>query len=280
LKSHEYSVAVNTARSVAEVKVYCQSYALAGGIAEHGSYVWDAVRQRGRTLISPEAAKQLAELKRSLQRIPGVFIDDRHQYSIRAFTYRDKPLGLVATLVKATRSLAVGDGALAPLPTLLVSHLMAEQGLDKLCFHHTSIDTTVVAKDVDKGTGLLTLRDWVLGPDAETIAVGDQEPDLAAFRVATRSFAPANIGCAREARLLGCRIARHSYQRGLLEIAHVLADQDGRRVDHPVGSKMPSDHSSDLFLDILRAADRKWTTNLIDALFHLDRFRIIGRRRR
>ena len=188
--------------------------------------------------------------------------------------------GLVATLVKAIRSLGVGDGALAPLPTLLVSHLMAELGLDNLCFHHTSIDTTVVAKEVDKGTGLSALRDWVLGPDAETIAVGDQEPDLAAFRVATRSFAPANIGCAREARLLGCRIARNSYQRGLLEIARALAGADGRRVDRPVESKMPSGHSPDLFLDILRAADRKWTTNLIDALFDLGRFKALGRQNR
>ena len=80
----------------------------------------------------------------------------------------------------------------------------------------------MVAKEVDKGSGLLALRDWVLGADAETIAVGDQEPDLAMFRVATRSFAPANIGCARQARLLGCGIARHAYQRGLLEIARAL----------------------------------------------------------
>jgi hydroxymethylpyrimidine pyrophosphatase-like HAD family hydrolase len=276
LKSHELSVTVNTARSVAEVKAYCEAYALAGGVAEHGSYLWDAVRQSGRTLISAEAARQLAELRRSLQGIPGVFLDDRHQYSIRAFTYRDKPLGLVATLVKAIRSLGVGDGALAPLPTLLVGHLMAELGLDKLCFHHTSIDTTVVAKETDKGTGLSALRDWVLGTDAETIAVGDQEPDLTAFRVATRSFAPANIGCAREARLLGCQIARHPYQRGLLEIARALTCPDGRRRDRHTESKMPSDHSSDLFSDVLRAADRNWTTNLMDALFDLGRFRIPG----
>jgi hypothetical protein len=212
-----------------------------------------------------------------LQGIPGVFLDDRHQYSIRAFTYRDKPLGLVATLVKAIRSLGVGDGALAPLPTLLISHLMTELGLDKLSFHHTSIDTTVVAKEVDKGTGLSALRDWVLGADAETIAVGDQEPDLAAFRVATRSFAPANIGCAREARLLGCQIARHSYQRGLLEIARALACPDGRRPEQPIENKMPPGDPPDLFLDVLRAADRNWTTNLMNALFDLDRFRILRR---
>ena len=66
--------------------------------------------------------------------------------------------------------------------------------LDRLAFHHTMIDTAIVAKEVDKGTGLVALRDWVLAPDAETIAVGDEESDLAMFRVATRSFAPSNLG--------------------------------------------------------------------------------------
>jgi hydroxymethylpyrimidine pyrophosphatase-like HAD family hydrolase len=276
LNAHHLSVTVNTARSVAEVKAYCEAYALAGGVAEHGSYLWDAVRQREQVLISPEAARQLAKLRTLLREIPGVFLDDRHQYSIRAFTYRDKPLGLVATMAKAIRSIGVGDGALAPLPSLLISPVMTDLGLDRLCFHHTSIDTTIVAKDVDKGTGLSALRDWVLGADAETIAVGDQEPDLAAFRVATRSFAPANIGCARQARLLGCRIVRHPYQRGLLEIARALTHPDGRRNEPGATSKTPP-RSPDVFLDILRAADRRWTTNLMDALFDTGRFSVLGR---
>jgi hypothetical protein len=154
VREHELSVAVDTARSVTEVKAYCLACSLAGGVAEHGSYLWDAVRQRGRVLISPEAACQLDVLRRNLQQIPGVFLDDRHQYSVRAFTYRDKPHGLIATLAKAIRSLSVGDGALAPLPTLLVRHLMTDLKLDLLSFHHTMIDTTIVAKEVDKGSGL------------------------------------------------------------------------------------------------------------------------------
>jgi hydroxymethylpyrimidine pyrophosphatase-like HAD family hydrolase len=277
LSAHELSVAVNTARSVAEVKAYCQAYSLAGGVAEHGSYLWDAVRERGRVLISPEAERQLDELKRTLQRIPGVFLDDRHQYSIRAFTYQPKPSGLVSALVRSIRSFGVGDGVLAPLPTLLVQHLMMDLGLDRLSFHHTMIDTAVVAKEVDKGSGLSALRDWVLGADAETIAVGDQEPDLAMFRVATRSFAPANIGCARQARLLGCRIARHSYQRGLLEIACALTHPDGQRCESCAESKTTSARSHDLFLDVLRAADRSWATNLIGALFRPGTFKIFMR---
>ena len=52
LSAHEFSVALNTARSAAEVKDYCNAYSLAGGVAEHGSYLWDAVRQREQVLIS------------------------------------------------------------------------------------------------------------------------------------------------------------------------------------------------------------------------------------
>jgi hypothetical protein len=40
--------------------------------------------QRGRVLVSPKAMRQLKELRRNLQELPGVFFDDRHQYSIRA----------------------------------------------------------------------------------------------------------------------------------------------------------------------------------------------------
>ena len=54
LSSHEFAVALNTARSAAEVKDYCQAYRLAGGVAEYGGYLWDAVGQRERVLISDE----------------------------------------------------------------------------------------------------------------------------------------------------------------------------------------------------------------------------------
>ena len=270
LRDHGCSVAINSARSVAEAKAYCEAYGLAGAVAEHGGYIWDAVRGRGRALLADETLRQLEELRKALRRIPGVFLDDRHRFSIRAFTYLDKPRGILSTVVRSMRSSPIGDGALAPLPTLLINQLMTELRLDRLSFHHTTIDTTAVAKEVDKGSGLIALRDWVLGPETETIAVGDQEPDLTAFRAATRSFAPANIGCAREARLLGCRIVRHSYQRGLLDIALAIVSPGGR-ADHERGERrIPSALLDDVFMSALRAADRSWAANLIDA--------VIGRR--
>jgi hypothetical protein len=170
-------------------------------------------------------------------------------------------------VIKTLRSSDIGDGVLAPLPTLLINHLMTDLGLDRLSFHHTSIDTTVVANETDKGSGLVALRDWVLGPQAETVAAGDQEPDLAQFRVATRSFAPANIGCAREARLLGCKIMRGSNQPGLLEIARaiVASYRPGARDDD--NAAVPKDAADDAFMDALRAADRGTVSHLAALVF-------------
>jgi len=260
LNVHGFCVVLNTARSVAEVKTYCQAYGLAGGVAEYGSYIWDAVNLRGRVLLGEEAMRQLAELRAFLRRIPGVFLDERHQYSIRAFTYQAKPRALLSVLVSVLRGAGIGPGTPAPLSPLVVEHLIAELHLDRLSVLQTSIDTTIMAKGTDKGTGLTALRDWVLEPDAETAAVGDSEADLRMFSVVKRCFAPAQIDCTPQAQLLGCHIARHSYQRGFLEIARQLVHPDGSRCDCCSDVRIPS-HANSLFLEILEAADRSlWRT--------------------
>ena len=264
LAANGFCVAVNTARSIAEVRDYCQAYGLAGGVAENGSYLWDAVAQRGQVLVNSEAMRQLDELKMKLQQLPGVFLDDRHQYSIRAFMY-EAPAGLLQRLLTSVRSFSVGDGAPTPLPTLVMNYLMTSLRLDRLSFHHTTIDTTIVAKDVDKGASLVALRDWVLGPEAATIAVGDSEADLPMFRVATQSFAPAHIACAGQAQLLGCQISRHRYQRGLLDVAQKLVGSNGeqrrRRAEDATAAP------ERLFLELLQAADQTNVEKLIGVLF-------------
>ena len=269
-----YSVALNTARSAAEVRDYCQAYGLAGGVAEHGAYLWDAVAQCGQPLVDQETMRQFDELREHLRRIPGVFLDDRHRYSIRAFMYEKKPSSLLLRLLNSSRSFGVGQGTPVPLPTLIVNHLITTLRLDRISFHHTVIDTAVVAKDTDKGTGLTALRDRVLGPGAETIAVGDTEADLPMFRAATRSFAPAQISCRRQARLLGCAVSRYRYQRGLLDIARTLVDSG------PSGGPIETASESDgeaLFLDLLRAADHSSARGLVRAFFDRATFRIFVR---
>jgi hydroxymethylpyrimidine pyrophosphatase-like HAD family hydrolase len=268
LSAHDFSVALNTARSAAEVKDYCKAYSLTGGVAEHGSYLWDAVRQRERVLISAETVRQLEELKRHLQGVPGVFLDERHQYSIRAFTYRKKPPGLIDSLLSSAHSSSVGDGALAPISTHILYQLLVDLRLDRLTFHHTTIDTTIVAKEADKGTGLAALRDWVLRDDAETIAVGDTEHDLAMFRMASRSFAPSNINCRRQAQLLGCRISHYPYQRGLLEIVTKITHSNKERCEQCPVTQTRTHRIDDIFMTVLQAADQTWTKNLARAMFN------------
>jgi hydroxymethylpyrimidine pyrophosphatase-like HAD family hydrolase len=266
LNAHEFTVALNTARSVAEVKHYCKAYSLAGGIAEHGSCLWDAVHQREKILISPETARQLNELRQHLNLIPGVFLDDRHQYSIRAFTYRDKPLGLIQSLLSSARASSIGDGALGPISTHIVHQLLVDLNLDRLAFYHTPLDTAIVAKEVDKGTGLVALRDWVLQQDAKTIAVGDGEADLAMFRAASHSFAPANVGCRRQAQLLGCQIAVCRDQQGLLEIVRKIIQSDkdhGQRRKQETATLHCAD---DLFISVLHAADQTPAANFFRAM--------------
>jgi hydroxymethylpyrimidine pyrophosphatase-like HAD family hydrolase len=262
LHAHNRAIVLNTARSVIEVKEYCDAYQLAGGIAEHGTYLWDAVAQKGRVLLDSEAIQQLGTLRQHLAQIPGVFFDNRHQFSIRAFSYQ-KPSGDLDEFLSA--SLRPRGAATVPLSPLLMNELLARTALTRLAFHQTSIDTTVVVKGTNKGTGLQAFMDWLAIDGTGTIAVGDSMPDLDMFRVVKQAFAPAHIGCRSEARLLGCTIVSKSYQRGFAEIAHLIAHPDGRPCDRCVG-QIGDGH--DPWINFLRAADRSFKGNLARALFH------------
>jgi hydroxymethylpyrimidine pyrophosphatase-like HAD family hydrolase len=282
LSAHEYSVALNTARSAPEVKHYCSAYSLAGGVAEYGSYLWDAVHQREQVLISTEAAHQLEKMRKYLRGIPGVFLDERHQYSIRAFSYQRRSPERVLWVFSSESRSSIGDGVLAPISPHIVQQLFVDLRLDKLTFLQNSIDTTVVAAENNKGTGLTALRDWVLTPGAEAIAIGDDEPDLEMFRVASRSFAPAQIACRQQARLLGCGISRFPYQQGLLEIVRRILHPDStvcKRCDETWGPANASVDmtNSEVFWSAIEVADRKWTANFLSAVGDPTIFRLLIR---
>lgn len=260
LRRKGYAIALNSARSAGEIEAYCAAYGLAGGVAEYGGYVWDAVAGEGRTLVGAPALRQMEDLRRALENIPGVFLDERHRHSIRAFTYRERPAGLIERL----KSSGVGDAMVAPISKLAIRRLLDDMGLDLLTFRQTAIDTTVTAKVNDKGTGLIALRDRAIGPQGETIAVGDGHADLAMFRVATRSFAPANIDCAPQAKLAGCQIVGRRHQRGLLQIAESLADLGGASA--PVARTQGASDADRLACEILAASDRGVGANLLRLL--------------
>ena len=244
LHAHGCALALNTARRLAEVREYCQAYGCVGGVAEYGSVVLDAVAGRTRVLVTPESRDQLRLVAGALRRIPGVFLDDRYEYSLRAYTFERRRT--------------------TPLPGGLIQRLMANLGVDRLAVHQTYLDTAVLAREVDKGKGLLALLELAGRKDMETVAIGDSEPDLAMFSVAGRSFAPSHISGRSVARLLGCRIADRSYQPGLLSAVRWIVHPEGGRCPRcRAGRRRPADG---LLWKLFNAADRRPAGALLRAL--------------
>ncbi|PYY16284.1 MAG: hypothetical protein DMG61_04670, partial [Acidobacteria bacterium] len=237
LHAHGFAIALNTARTLREVKQYCASYGFVGGVAEYGAVCWDGATDREIALVSSESREQLEEVRNAFLRIPGVFLNEDYRYSLRAFTYQ--------------------GGRTVPVPSLLVQDLLAGLKVDRLQAHHTGLDTAILAKESNKGSGLLSLLDAVSHTGCETLAIGDTEPDLSMFRVARRSFAPGHIPCRREAQLLRCGIADHAYQPGLLQIARRIIHPNGESCDRCHTVKSALSRNDGLFVSLLKAADQK-----------------------
>jgi adenine/guanine phosphoribosyltransferase-like PRPP-binding protein len=246
LHSHHAAIAFDSARSLSQVREYCAAYGCIGGVAEYGGAVWDAIGGRTRVLVSPESLSQLERLRSALGRIPGVLLDDGYQYSVRAYTCTGTP---------------------QPLPAAVIGGLVRELRLDRLKIRQTTIDTTILAGETDKGRGLTALLDLAGRPEADVVAVGDSEADLAMFSVAGRSYAPAHISCAAAARRLGCQVVGAPYQRGLLEASRLAVHPRGERCARCRPADLPVVLERDLFAKLLRVADRSRLGSLFWALF-------------
>jgi len=246
LHAHGLPVAVNSARSPREIKEYCHAYGFVGGVGECGSYIWDALTDRDRILVSEESLEELARLRSTLRELPGVFLNDDYQFSVKAYTYE--------------------GGRTVPLPTLMVQDLMASLGVERLTLRQTYTDSTVTARDCDKGGGMLALLELAGLRDPETLGIGDSEADLSMFRQATHCFAPAQISCGQLARSLGCQIAKRPYQMGLLEIVRTIVHPDGNRCHRCRAREKSWPDQPRAFFKALEAADQKRPVLLLRAL--------------
>jgi len=243
LHGHGIAIAANTARTLGETKEYCAAYGFVGGVAEYGAVAWDALTDRARVLVGNEALAQLAGVRDVLARMPGVFVNDDYRYSLRAYAYE--------------------RGTTVPIPTAMISGVLADLGADRLGFHQTHVDTAVVALDADKGKGLLALLELARLEGAETVAVGDSEADLPMFLAAGRAFAPAHIGCKSTARLLGCRIMPRAFQGGLLAAARAIAHPDGGRCRSCDAAERWRPRDGALLWSLLETADAKPLARLL-----------------
>jgi hypothetical protein len=245
LQAHGYCVALNSTRTLGEVQAYCRAYGCAGGIAEYGSVVWDEAQGRARTLVSSEAKDELHRLGQALRRVPGVFVDQRYEYALRAYTYD-------------------AEGTVC-LPSGLAQGMMADAGLERLVVRQAPGDTSVHAREVDTGRALHALLALSGQDAAETIAIADAEADLALVSVAGRAYVSGCLARRSVTRLLGWHVAGRS--------AHPEPLRFARAIVHPRRARCPRcdgrprrPEEGGLFWGLLEAADRTPLASLVRAL--------------
>jgi hydroxymethylpyrimidine pyrophosphatase-like HAD family hydrolase len=237
LQSHGFSVILNTARSVMDVRQYCDAYGLQGGVAESGCIFVDAQTQSEISLIEPEAAEQLNRCKTAIQSLPGVFVDPNYRTAVRAFRYDgNRTQGLTETEVHDVLDRAGFDG-LKVLPTYA--------------------DTTILPKSVSKGSALLWAKKYLSFEREPVAAIGDNDQDLDMFRAADRAFAPSNSSKAvRDFAAMGkCKLMRQPYQRGLLEAVTQVIHADGQLCDKCDVQLKQADGCGALFQRLMEVAE-------------------------
>jgi hydroxymethylpyrimidine pyrophosphatase-like HAD family hydrolase/adenine/guanine phosphoribosyltransferase-like PRPP-binding protein len=233
------SVVVNTGRSARHAREYCAAYGFAGGVAEHGTVVIDAVHDRELRLITDHSARQLA-LVRDRVRSNELLIDPSYESIVRVQTYT----GSEAT--------AVPDYACGKLI----------EGCDGLRAIITNADTYIVPIETDKGSGLAALLALADCKYSDIAAMGDSDADLDMFRQVNRSYAPAN--CSRQIRRLAasgeCRVMSKPFQKGLLQAARELVNQKNGQI-YATDTLKINHHIVSVILDV---ADHSMLRKILD----------------
>jgi hydroxymethylpyrimidine pyrophosphatase-like HAD family hydrolase len=248
LRAHNFSVILNTGRSVEHVRDYCQAYGLPGGIAEYGSVFVDAVGKSEWPLIDPTAAGQIARCRDALSKMPSVSVDDGYRYSIRAYRWRGSQQTALETREVQDLLNRCGGDRLAPIPRLTDSTYLVQTGVSK-----------------GLALGAVTSR---LGSTLDaTAAIGDSEQDLGALAMATFRYAPAN--CAKAIRELArqgqCHLMSQPLQRGLLAAVRDLLARDAS-TPGAVRPPAPEGKPADLIWALARVAERPFLRQLVAVL--------------
>jgi hydroxymethylpyrimidine pyrophosphatase-like HAD family hydrolase len=199
LVAHGYRPVLVTGRSVADVRDRCAAFGLAGGVAEYGCAVFHD--EEAIDLRPPRVRALLDRIRDELARCPGVRVDPRHAYAVRA---------------------AVGHG---PVPQELLARIPALANPEVRVIHGQG-QTDITVTSIDKGSGLRALA-GLLGQPGCALAVGDSQPDLPLLACAPLARAPRNarLGAAGG----GIKRTGRAYQAGLAQAcAELLGHRPGR----------------------------------------------------
>jgi hydroxymethylpyrimidine pyrophosphatase-like HAD family hydrolase len=238
LQSNGYSVVLNTGRNIQHVRRYCDTYGFPGGVAEFGSVFFDAVLKKDISLIESETARQFSRCREAIRSIPGVFIDPGYEYSIRAYRFKKREtVGLTAEEIAG---------------------LLDKPDFNRLTCIRRGVDTYIVQKSTNKGTGLTAVRRY-LSNDSPAAAIGHSDADVPMLEVAEYAYALENCSpiVRQMAKQSRCQMIRKPCQSGLLAaVEHHLQSAGIQRRDSSLPSMIPA-NADGLMPQLLRAADRQ-----------------------
>src|SRR5262249_44931881 len=237
LRSHDFSVVLNTGRSIEDVRDYCSIYRLPGGIAEHGSVFVDAVRGAEVSLVHPDAAVPLARSRSLIGGLRGGCRATAYRHSGRPYRY------LGRRTLELTRE---------EVETLLRRHR-----LDRLTVLDRAEDTYIVGEGVDKAAGMRAAKEYLGLPCERVVAIGDAADAAGMLERGDAILAPRNCppGVRRLGRRGGCRVLRQPLQRGLLAAVRTeLRKQSGLRIK-PRMIRPTAAGAGSLLVTLLHAAE-------------------------
>ena len=206
LRQHGYQPVIVTGRSVDEVRERCETYNLAGGVAEYGAVVYRHDPPEIIDLLVPRQRVALDSLRKSLAVTPGVELDADYSYTVRAFC-------------------ADSRGQTRKLSNQVVSDVLCRAGNPSAYVVAGEGQTDFVAIGIDKGKGLRALA-RMLGSRTIALAVGDTASDLPMLSLAHSAYFTANAS--RDVRGRGIPVLRQPYQAGLsAAVARLLGHRPG-----------------------------------------------------
>lgn len=238
LNRNGYRPVIATGRSTSELQERCCAYRLAGGVAEYGAVVHDAIRGRTRTLLADADRDLVDDLRRVLQEMPQIYVAPVYEHTVRAYQIH-----------------AAGKAGLGP--GQIETALERLGAPDRLRVIPAVSQTDFAVNGIDKGTGLRALAEE-LDEAHLALAVGDTIEDLPMFQLADRGVAVANADAdlCRQIRSGTASIeqARHRCGEGLLEAAQRLTGDSGKHWRTHASPCAPTP-ASDLLLTVLGALD-------------------------
>jgi hydroxymethylpyrimidine pyrophosphatase-like HAD family hydrolase len=215
LIAHGYELVLATGRALSHVQDRCESYVLAGGVAEYGSVIYDHRRRAARSLVPEPERVALERIRRRLGTASGVVVDRGYAHVVRAY---EPPAGGPRRAL-GHDAIAAALAAARPAAIRVVS---------------ASTQTDFVAAGVNKGAALTALAAELDGKDAAStagsspfaFAIGDSAEDLPMLRLAAHPFAPANAEPALAA--AGIPVMRSGFQAGFADaVAEFLGHAPG-----------------------------------------------------